>query len=183
MIGSFHRSFQLPHPAAARPVLKQSLRFDGPREIVFAIRWFDDGRVVFACGLVNVKKIDDGDRQVEVVLPLLLKEDLPGGAINRRMAIETIITTIVRSFGARISMTDHGETRWIYKGPVQAGIGIRIDEGTSFTGNFSVFGSLDISYCKFGFVVFHEPYLQWARLISTYLCPFGEPFNYPQVFA
>ncbi|HZL36326.1 MAG TPA: hypothetical protein VFC78_13490 [Tepidisphaeraceae bacterium] len=78
------------------------LSTDTDKPSVVAIRWFDDGQIVFVQGVVTKSRWEGTLVTIETVaaaLVLALRSDLPGGKLERTAAMETIFPLIARSFG------------------------------------------------------------------------------------
>ncbi|HZL36476.1 MAG TPA: hypothetical protein VFC78_14250 [Tepidisphaeraceae bacterium] len=81
------------------------LSTENPNSTVLAIRWFDDGQIVFIQAHISKSRREGTLVTVETVtaaVVLALRPDLPGGKLERDAQMASIFPLIARSFGVPV---------------------------------------------------------------------------------
>jgi hypothetical protein len=133
---------------------------------IAAVHWFTEERIVFAETVVTKKRHDRRKnimkfREVEVMVAIELKPDLPAGPISRNMNMERILEVIAESFGLPVTTHPAGTASTLYSGPWDGqtiATGILAPKGDMLvTGTFSP----DCNRCHLVWAFDLEKYREW----------------------
>jgi len=97
---------------------------------IYAIRWFDDNRILLTSGLITKYQLSKPAKNPEnkemstainiqeatATFALELKEFLPAGTINKEMKITPILEIVAKSFGLPVTCHPDEPTAFVYNG-------------------------------------------------------------------
>ncbi|HPN87957.1 MAG TPA: hypothetical protein PLH56_01310 [Candidatus Omnitrophota bacterium] len=97
---------------------------------VYAIRWFDENRILFTSGIITKhhlsKPIENPKtkqlmtsiniQETTATFALELKEKLPAGTIDKTMLISPILEIVARSFGLPVTCHPEEPAAFVYNG-------------------------------------------------------------------
>ncbi len=145
---------------------------------LYAIRWFDDHRILLTSGLIIKHQLNKllqnpenkeittsiNIQEVTATFALELKELLPAGSINREMKITPILETVAKSFGLPVTCHPDEPTAFVYNGRWDGStikFLLKQDDHYQISGSFN----LQKKFCQNVWVFSFNTYKKWFSQI------------------